>query len=119
MLVAVNDSGNREYFKLLFAFKYIGLPTSKSRNNINGSLLIILQKLDCDIVRWASLLITFFHHIKTMITVIMSYHVTRNKCVTMIKDDIIKEHFGVDTHFKDSNPSIEKCLKFKWKQVST
>ena len=85
-------------------------------------MLIILQNLDCDIVRWASLLITFFHHLKTMIAVIMSYHVTRNKCVTMIKDDIIKEHFGVDAHFKDSNnasPNIEKCLKFKWKQVST
>ena len=33
----------------------------------------------------------------------MSYHVTRNKCVTMIKDAILKEHFGFDAHFKDSN----------------
>ena len=46
-----------------------------------------------------------------MITVIMSYHVTRNKCVTIIKDDILKEHFGFDAHFKDSNYNFER-LRF-------
>ena len=85
MRVPVNDSGNCEYFKLLLPFKYNGVSTSKLRKHINGSLLI-----------------TFLHDIKTMITVIMSYHVTRNKCVAIIKDDILKEHFGFDAHFKDS-----------------
>ena len=48
-----------------------------------------------------------------MITVIMSYHVTRNKCVTIIKDDILKEHLFLrydNVMFASLNGDVEDLI---------